>query len=861
MVYEADEIVFLDTISVGQPVQKKIYRSANPKVIDIHHTVLDVKPIWDKKELQGRAELYCTAFYTPVNAFSLDAKGMVIHNATIEVGGEIVDVPYKYDGSKLYFEAEFEFSRHDTFVVNIKYTARPEEVISEKGSAIKDSKGLYFIDYLDIDGNPRQQLWSQGEPSSNSVWFPTVDAPNERFSQEIQITTDTTVVTLSNGELILTILNQDGTKTDYWVQEKNHAAYLAMIAAGPFSVVQDTSKTGLLLEYYVDPEFEDYAEQIFARSEEMIAFFSELFDYPYPWNKFAQIAVKDYVSGAMENTSAVVYGDFVQKNDRELLDDPNDLIIAHELSHHWFGNLISPKSWANIMMNESFATYAEYLWLEYYYGLERAEEHRYNDRTKYLNEHDAGHVEPMVRYYYDTEDEVFDHHSYSKGGLILHMLRKKIGDDLFFDGIRHYLHEYEFQAVEVDQFRLAMEDITGQDLKPFFDQWIYSPGHPVLEIETQWNRKENTFEISIEQVQDTTKMPVFQFDTEIRITSNDSSMDFIITVDEPFETFRFPLTQEPTLFQFNPESDLLCTYTMNTTFNQEAKRYSQSKDYFQRIWALENISSSGATEDQIDSLWLAAIDDAAKSIRKSAIFRSDQIVQYDSAALKEKLIKHALADESGEIRGLSVFSLHNVFGETDEFTDFFVDCLSDSSYYVVSEALYGISLNHAELAMELADQLEKENNAALQQVIDQIYADHGNSKSEQHFLQRRSRVKGYEETLFARSYMRYLKRTGTTDMHQRGIQYFAMMADPDIEESWFNRYNAVDILFQLRDFYDSKASTLRNASADITPEDHPDESINPKQLAQQYKSLEAYVEELLDSYKTSETDGRVFFNR
>lgn len=859
--YESDEIVFLDTISVDVSPSKRVYRPATPRVIDIHHTLLDVKPNWDKKELRGRAELRCTAFHAPVNSFSLDAKGMVIHNATIEVGGLAVKASHHYDGKKLYFKTESPLTRQDTFVVVIKYTAQPEKVKTEKGSAIRDNKGLYFIDYPDAKGFPQRQLWTQGEPSSNSVWFPTVDAPNERFSQEIIITTDTNVVTLSNGELILTVLHNDGTKTDYWVQEKEHAAYLAMIAAGPFSVKRDTTHSGLLLEYYVDPEYENYAASIFSQTEQMITFFSQLLDYPYPWDKYSQIAVKDYVSGAMENTSAVVYGDFVQKNDRELLDDPNDLIIAHELSHHWFGNLISPKSWAHIMMNESFATYAEYLWLEHQYGRERAEEHRYNDRSKYLTEYNAGHIEPMVRYYYNSEDEVFDHHSYSKGGLILHMLRNELGDELFFDGIRHYLQEYEFKAVEVDQFRWAMEDITGRDLKLFFDQWIYSPGHPELDIITQWNEKHHTLEITIEQVQDTARMPVFSFDTDLRIIFEGGSSIFTISIDEQFETFTFQLEQEPTLIQFNPESDLLCTYTMNTTFKQEALRYAKSREYFQRMWALENISTTNSKGYQVDSLWLVAMNDAAESIRKSAFYRSDQIVQYDSTSLKEKLIEHALTDASGEIRGLSVFSLHHVFSATQDLTDFFVDCLSDSSYYVVSEALYGISLKHPELALEIAKQLEQEHSAALQQVIDQIYAEHGDTNAEQHFLKRELQVKGYEQTLFSRSYMAYLKRAGTPAMHQRGVQYFAGIADPNLEESWFNRYNAVDILYQLREFYDEKANVYRNTSSDRKATDHPDESINPNQWAREYQSLGAYVGELLESYKTSETDGRVFFDR
>ena len=378
----------------------------------------------------------------------------------------------------LSIDLDKEYTRRDTFNIFIEYTAKPDELKVEGSSAIKDAKGLYFINPDGEEAAKPRQIWTQGETESNSCWFPTIDSPNERMTQEIYITVDTNFVTLANGLLIYSAENGDGTRTDYWKQELPHAPYLAMMAIGEYAVVKDTWRD-IEVNYYVEPEDEKYAMLNFGNTPEMLEFYSNLLGVDYPWEKYSQVVVRDFVSGAMENTSATLHGEFVLRNDREYLDRNHEDIIAHEIFHHWFGNLVTCESWANIPLNESFATYGEYLWEEYKYGSDAADHHLQKDLQQCLRSRKQVDV---IRFDYDDKEDMFDSHSYAKGGRILHMLRKHVGDEAFFESLKHYLSANKFAAVEIHDLRLAFEKVTGEDLNWFFNQWFLSPGHPKLVI-------------------------------------------------------------------------------------------------------------------------------------------------------------------------------------------------------------------------------------------------------------------------------------------------------------------------------------------------------------------------------------------
>ena len=364
-------------VSVEQPIVSQIeeeseepvleYRSANTRHFDLIHTALDVRFDWKKQRMAGKALLTLKPYFYPTNKLVLDAKGFDLNSVGAKINGQILPLRYTYDGLKISIDLDRIYTRDEALDIWVDYVAKPEELDQEGSAAIIEAKGLYFINPLGEEKDKPKQIWTQGETESSSCWFPTIDSPNENMTQEIKMTVDSRYSTLSNGLLVSSRPNGDGTRTDLWRQTKPHAPYLAMMAIGEFAIVKDKWQ-GIDVDYYLEPAYEPYAKAIFGETPAMLEFYSRVLDYPYTWEKYSQIVVRDYVSGAMENTTATIHGEFLQKTDRELLDGDNERIIAHEVFHHWFGDLVTCESWSNLPLNESFATYGEYMWMEHRHG-------------------------------------------------------------------------------------------------------------------------------------------------------------------------------------------------------------------------------------------------------------------------------------------------------------------------------------------------------------------------------------------------------------------------------------------------------------------------------------------------------------
>lgn len=384
----------------------------------------------DEKQLNGKATLTLAPHFYPSDKLILNARGMDLHSINLISTEKNVSLKYNYKNDSITIFLDHIYKKGEQYSVAIDYTARPDELAEGGSAAISSDKGLYFINADGKDPDKPQQIWTQGETQSSSAWFPTIDSPNERMTQEIYITVDTAFKTLSNGLLVSSVNNHDGTRTDYWKQSLAAAPYLSMMAIGKYAVVKDKWKN-IEVSYYVEPAYEKYARLIFGNTPEMLEFFSAKLGFSYPWEKFSQVVVRDYVSGAMENTTAVVHGEYLQQDSREALDNSNEDVIAHELFHHWFGDLVTCESWSNVALNESFATYGQYLWNEYKYGRDEADYGLQQDLNDYLAL-GRGKSPELIRYNYESREDLFDVVSYEKGSRIIHMLRKLVGDDAFF---------------------------------------------------------------------------------------------------------------------------------------------------------------------------------------------------------------------------------------------------------------------------------------------------------------------------------------------------------------------------------------------------------------------------------------------
>lgn len=540
--YESDSTYSVPSLP---PIEAKTYKLAAPIVWKQQHMKLRLSFDLPARTAKGTSILTLSPHHKS-RLVKIDAVGFQLKS----------DIKLLSDDSTLSIEKvsydstifSIRLNKHclptDTLQFVFDYEVHPESLMGRGLTERYDQQGLYFINPDRKEENGPTQIWSQGETQYNSTWFPCLDHPNQKTSQEIYLTLDTPYVGLSNGRLVYMLLNGDGTRTFYWKQELKHAPYLAMIAVGDFAIVEDETSKGLPLYYYVEPEFLPYADLIFGKTPQMIEFFSKRFGYEYPWDKYAQVAVRNFVAGAMENTSATTITHRIQKDSIGHNDNNYEDYIAHELGHQWFGDLVTSESWANLTLNEAFATYSEYLWIEESKGRAKASEALMEMKMTYLREAEYT-VHPLIHYAHGENDDMFNRHSYQKGALALHTLRLHLGDAFFFEGIKTYLHDNAFKAVDIDHMRHAFEKGSGLDLRPFFDQWFLQANHPSLKVD--WGYTDSTKKLSLEVVQEQAEngYGVYNLNIPIAIVTSNGVLYDTLNNNSSREVLEFDLKAAP----------------------------------------------------------------------------------------------------------------------------------------------------------------------------------------------------------------------------------------------------------------------------------------------------------------------------
>ena len=317
---------------------KKVYRGFAEKNNDLVHTRLEATLLFDKSELAGKATITLQPHFYPTDSVVLDAKGMEIQSVSLLTGNTTQALKFLNDGMFIHIRLNKVYQRNQPYTLQILYTAKPNDYKTAGSMAITDAKGLYFINPTGSDPKKPTQVWTQGETEGTSVWLPTIDRPNQKCTQEFLLTVPDKYVSLSNGLLISQKKNTNGTRTDYWKMDLPHSPYLFFIGVGDFAVIKDSYK-GKEVNYYVEKDYAGVARKIFGLTPEMIQFFStRVTGIDYPWAKYSQMVGRDYVSGAMENTTATLHQESAQQDARELTDgNVWETTIAHELFHQWFG--------------------------------------------------------------------------------------------------------------------------------------------------------------------------------------------------------------------------------------------------------------------------------------------------------------------------------------------------------------------------------------------------------------------------------------------------------------------------------------------------------------------------------------------
>jgi len=764
---KAETVAVKDTASskpkMPEPV---VYRASATRLNDLVHTKLDVRFDYEKAYMFGKAFITVHPHFYPQNTLILDARGMEIHEVALVEGNSRKKLEYNYEKDVLTIQLDKQYHKEQNYTVYIDYTTRPNEIKTGGSAAINSDKGLYFINPLGKDKNKPIQIWTQGETQSNSVWFPTIDRTNQRMTDEIFMTVPKKYVTLSNGDLISSTDNADGTRTDYWNMKLPHAPYLVMMAVGDFAVIKDKWREKEV-NYYVEPEYAQYAKAIFGNTPEMIEFFSKKLGVDYVWPKYSQIVVRDYVSGAMENTSATLHGEFLQQTDREMLDRDNESVISHELFHQWFGDLVTCESWSNVPLNESFATYGEYLWEEYKRGRDAADFHGYESMLGYLRESRSGKDVNLIRFQYEDKEEMFDAHSYNKGGAVLHMLRKYVGDEAFFASLKNYLETNKFTAVEIHNLRLAFEQVTGEDLNWFFNQWFLNPGHPDLNIQYAYNSESKKETVTIAQTQDFTKSQLFRLPMLVDVYAGGKVMHQKITVTKASEDFMFDSDTRPDLVNVDAEKMLLCTKKDNHTPEEWAFMYSNAPlflDRYEAVQALGKLITQPIARTTVEK----ALTDKFWKIRESAIRMLDGKLENNEAD-KQILTGIAAKDEKASVRAAALEILSKNFSKDQTLLPVYKSALKDRSYSVIGEGLNAIAkLNPAE-GLEEAKAFRDETSPHLLQSVCSIYANYGSDQDLEFFRTSAPKFKSWEQIGFMLNLGNFLKNRCSDETVLKGL--------------------------------------------------------------------------------------------
>ncbi|MCE3260151.1 MAG: aminopeptidase 1-like, partial [Bacteroidetes bacterium] len=722
----------------------KVYRGANKRSSDILHTKLNVKFDWNKSQLQGEAFILAKPYFGKSDRLILDARGMEIHSVEVfeysqqkNISGKAIDnIPsavklnssFTYKNDSISISLGRTFSSSEKYIVKVKYTAKPEELKSSGSAAITDDKGLYFINPTGADKSKMPQIWTQGETQSSSVWFPTIDSPNEKMTNEIYMTVEDKYTTLSNGILADSRKNSDGTRTDHWKMDQPHSPYLLMMAVGEFKKVTDKPWNGKEISYYVEKEYEPYAKEIFGNTYEMIDFYSKVLGTPYPWDKYSQIVVRDFVSGAMENTTSTLHGDFmVYQTSREMLDGKKgEAVIAHELFHQWFGDLVTAESWSNLPLNESFATYGEYLWEEYKNGRDAADAHGYNSRLGYLSS--GGHEVNMIRFHYDDKEDMFDAFSYNKGGQILHMLRKYIGDEAFFASLKLYLEKNKFKSAEIHDLRLAFEEVSGEDLNWFFNQWFLAKGYPELEISKTYNATAKQLKLTVKQVQSFDDTPLYTLPVDVDIYSGGKAERKRIIINGQDQDFVFSVNAEPELVNFDSERQLLYKGKFPKSVKEYCYQYKNAPLYSDRREALTELSGNLKDPLALETILSAVKNDKSYDLRDYAISLLKVIAPQKEAAIKPLFMTAAAEDKSTIVRASAIHFLGQNYQGADLET-LFTKAMSDQSYLVAGAGLRSMAAVNGVKALEWAQKFGEEKNPTIANEVASVYAMGGSEKN------------------------------------------------------------------------------------------------------------------------------------
>ncbi|HTI38078.1 MAG TPA: M1 family aminopeptidase [Vicinamibacterales bacterium] len=489
-------------------------------------------------------------------------------------------------------------------------------------------------------------------PEGARHWFPCDDQPDDKAASDVIVNVDPGDQAISNGRLVTTTEDPaTGRRTFHWSEDKPFSTYLFVVVVGPYVKVEDRFGT-LPVNYWVYADRVADARRSFHNTPKMIRFFNETFGFPYPWPKYDQIVLPHFGGGA-ESTSATVVGDGTLHDAKADPDFPSDSLVAHELAHQWWGDLVTMRDWSQTWLNEAFATYFEYVYSRRTLGDDEGALNLLEKTRSYLQEAHTRYERPIVFQRWNVPNDNFDRHTYQKGAVVLHMLEWVIGEANFRRALSSFLHKHAYEPVDTHDLQDAISESTGQSLDWFFDEWVYKAGHPVFEVGYSWTPSPGTVRLSVRQVQPTSEnVPVFQMPVVIGITTPSGTAHDRVWIRKADETFELPSPEKPLMIRFDEGNHLLKELTFRKS-SEELLFQLRHDDVIGRLWAAEQLSERLREPDVDPALRQAAADDPFWAVRREAIQRlASSFAADDVPFLRERALDPASRVRAAALRAL-----------------------------------------------------------------------------------------------------------------------------------------------------------------------------------------------------------------
>jgi aminopeptidase N len=644
----------------------------------VEHIALDLALDLANQVCEGTCTVQINPVRDGVERLTLDAVSLQIQAVTVGTAPQDFD----YDGEQLHIRLQQPTQAGEVITLQIAYRAEQPQ------------RGIYFIGPDEHYPDKPVQVWTQGEDEDSRFWFPCFDYPGQLSTSEIRVRVPKQYQAISNGELADT-LEEGDFKIYHWVQKQVHPSYLMALAVGDFDVIQDQWQ-GKPVTYYVEKGRKDDAQRTMGKTPQMIEFFSQQYGYAYAFPKYAQVCAADFIFGGMENTSCTILTDRCLLDERAALDNRNsESLVAHELAHQWFGDLLVINHWSHAWVKEGMATYSEVMWTEREYGAEEAAYYRLGEMRSYLSEDRSRYRRPMVTHVYREAIELYDRHIYEKGACVYHMIRMELGDDLFWRAIHNFVQTHAHQTVETIDLIRAIERTTGRNLRFLFDQYVFRGGHPDYKVAYSWDGDSNLAKVTVTQTQvkdgDTSSTSGL-FDLKIPIGFGYVSQEgdrpqvevtpFTVRIHEREQSFFFPLAKKPDFVSFDVGNHRLKTVKLEYPLAELKAQLQHDPDPLSRIEAACAIAKKGTLE-AVNALTAALQAEPFWGVRAEiaeqlASIKLDQAADGLLAALKDSdaNVRRAVVEALGDLKTRESYRALKAVAEQ-----------GDPSYYVEAAAI------------------------------------------------------------------------------------------------------------------------------------------------------------------------------